>query len=113
MNKRGFTLIELLAVVVLLAVIAIITSPVIINIVSDSSNKVSNEQKRLIESAAKRYVTDNFDTITDNCICLETSTLRSSGYLKSDDTTTGYVKIVYDTTHKQYTYTYNNTCSCP
>ena len=36
MNKRGFTLIEVLAVIVILAVIALITTPIIFNVVDDS-----------------------------------------------------------------------------
>lgn len=36
MNKKGFTLVELLAVIVLLAIIALIASPIILNLVGDS-----------------------------------------------------------------------------
>ena len=35
MNKKGFTLIELLAVIVILAVIALIASPIILGIIND------------------------------------------------------------------------------
>ena len=44
MNKKGFTLIELLAVIVILAVIALITAPIVAGIITnsrESSNKVS------------------------------------------------------------------------
>ena len=112
MNKRGFTLIELLAVIVLLAVIAIITTPVIVGIVSDSSQKISNEQQRLIINAAKRYVADNLDEATDN-MCKTPADLRSAGYLKKDDTSTGKVTITYDSTNHQYTYSYSATGNCP
>ena len=36
MNKKGFTLIELLAVIVILAVIALIATPIVLNIIKDS-----------------------------------------------------------------------------
>ncbi len=36
MNKRGFTLIELLAVIVILAIIALIATPIILSIINDS-----------------------------------------------------------------------------
>lgn len=36
MNKKGFTLIEVLAVIVILAVIALITTPIIFNVVDES-----------------------------------------------------------------------------
>ena len=112
MNKRGFTLIELLAVIVLLAVIAIITSPIIVGIVGDSSKKVDEEQKRLIINAAKRYVADNFEEVTDN-MCKTPADLRNSGYLKKDDTSTGKITITYDSTNHQYTYSYSTTGNCP
>ena len=41
MNKKGFTLIELLAVIVLLAIIALIVTPVVSNIIS-SAKKAAN-----------------------------------------------------------------------
>ena len=36
MNKKGFTLVELLAVIILLAVIALIATPIILNVINDS-----------------------------------------------------------------------------
>ena len=36
MNKRGFTLIELLAVIVILAIIALIATPIVLSIINDS-----------------------------------------------------------------------------
>ena len=36
MNKKGFTLIELLAVIVILAIIALIATPIVLNIIKDS-----------------------------------------------------------------------------
>ena len=35
MNKKGFTLIELLAVIVILAVIALIATPMILNVIEN------------------------------------------------------------------------------
>jgi len=39
-NRKGFTLIELLAVIIILAVIALIATPLIINIIESSRKKV-------------------------------------------------------------------------
>ena len=36
MNKKGFTLVELLAVITILAVIALITTPIIFGVIEDS-----------------------------------------------------------------------------
>lgn len=37
--KKGFTLIELLAVIIILAALAIITTPIILGVVNDSKKK--------------------------------------------------------------------------
>lgn len=60
MNKKGFTLLELLAVIVVLAVIALITIPIVTGIITsakDSSNArsleghISNVNYKIAESA--------------------------------------------------------------
>ena len=48
MKKKGFTLIELLAVIVILAIIALIATPIILNIISDSKEE-SEIEKRINE----------------------------------------------------------------
>ena len=59
MNKKGFTLIELLAVIVILAIIALIATPIILNIISDSkeeSNKRSVEfYGKAVEQAIAKF----------------------------------------------------------
>ena len=50
MGKKGFTLIELLAVIVILAIIALIATPIIMNIIRDSKE---NANKRSIDNYAK------------------------------------------------------------
>ena len=47
--KKGFTLIELLAVIVILAIVAIIATPIILNIIEDS-------RKQAVKSSAELYV---------------------------------------------------------
>ena len=50
MNKKGFTLIELLAVIVILAVIALIASPIVLGIIQNSRE---SSQARSVESFAQ------------------------------------------------------------
>ena len=57
--KKGFTLIELLAVIVILAIIALIATPIILNIIGDTK-KSSQERSidlygRAVEQAVARY----------------------------------------------------------
>jgi len=49
MKKRGFTLIELLAVIVVLAIIALIATPIVMNV-------IKNAQKGAVERSAERYL---------------------------------------------------------
>ncbi|MDD3187228.1 MAG: prepilin-type N-terminal cleavage/methylation domain-containing protein [Bacilli bacterium] len=58
--KKGFTLIELLAVIVILAIIAVITTPIILNVIEDSKEKAFDIEASNIEKAAEYYLTDDF-----------------------------------------------------
>lgn len=49
-NKKGFTLIELLAVIVILAVIALITTPIVLNLINDAKESAN---LRSVEAYAK------------------------------------------------------------
>ena len=64
MNKKGFTLIELLAVIVILAVIALIATPVIAGIINDSKRSALESEAKTVVSAVDNY-------------CLSRSTLGS------------------------------------
>ena len=48
MKNKGFTLIELLAVIVILAIIALIASPVILGIINDARNSAKERSAELI-----------------------------------------------------------------
>ena len=56
MKNKGFTLIELLAVIVILAIIALIATPIVLGIIEDSRNS-SNEISAgyIVESVEKAY----------------------------------------------------------
>ena len=72
MNKKGFTLIELLAVIVILAVIALIASPIILGIIEDSreASRVRSVEAYAdgIETTVTTYMTLNPD-VTSMTIC--------------------------------------------
>lgn len=50
MKNKGFTLIELLAVIVILAIIALIATPVILGIINDARSSAAEESAKLIVS---------------------------------------------------------------
>jgi len=53
--KRGFTLIELLAIIVILAIIALITTPIVLNVIQSSKEKAFIDTGYNLISAAKNY----------------------------------------------------------
>ena len=59
MKKKGFTLIELLAVIVILSVIAIITIPMILNVIEDSRKSAYKDSVLSAFNAIEYYVVDN------------------------------------------------------
>ena len=79
MNK-GFTLIEMLGVIGVLAIIGLISVPVVTNVINQSSNTLDNNQKTLIENAAKNYAMTNAFNLSS---CVDVSTLKEEGYLEN------------------------------
>ena len=87
-NKKGFTLIELLAVIVILAIIALIVTPVVSNIVANAriaanarsvEGHIRNIELAIITKAFGENSTgdlDSFDTITSG-VTIESSPSRA------------------------------------
>ena len=57
MNKKGFTLIELLAVIVILAIIALIATPIILGIINDARKSANERSAELIETGVEYAIT--------------------------------------------------------
>ena len=54
--KKGFTLIELLAVIVILAIIALIATPIILGIINDAREKSNERSVELYASAVRNGI---------------------------------------------------------
>lgn len=91
LNNKGFTLIELLAVIVLLITISAIAIPSITASIERSKAKQDDAKKRIIESSAELYYSNNKNKLTDfkNGVC----------YISIND---------LDLTEKEKTDPYNN-----
>lgn len=97
MKKDGFTLVELLGVIVILAAIALIAFPPLLNQIQKSQNDIDEATEKLIVSSTKLYVNDNADSFPQtngNVYCVTFDQVIRSGYLKE-----GFVSVnadVYD-----------------
>ena len=78
MKKNGFTLIELIASVTILALIALIAFPAILNSLSSGQAKVDDGVKKVVESAAEAYAND-YDTFSSVSVCK----LAQEGYIST------------------------------
>lgn len=58
-SEKGFTLIELLAVIVILAIVALIATPIILNVINDSRRKAAIDSAYSVIDAAKLAYTQN------------------------------------------------------
>ena len=94
MKKKGFTLIELLAVIVILAIIALIATPIILNIISysrEESNKRSVElYASSVEQAIAKYQLNNNESISG------TFTTTDGKILTKQNDSTKTMNIEYD-----------------
>ena len=55
--KRGFTLIELLAVIIILAIVALIATPIILDVVEDARKSAATSETNMIISGVNNYCT--------------------------------------------------------
>ena len=63
MKQKGFTLVELLAVIVILAIIALIATPIILGIIKDTKEKANQRSLEMYEDAIKNaLVMENKET---------------------------------------------------
>lgn len=120
--KKGFTLVELLAVLVILAVIATISFPIVSNILENSEKKAYDQQIAEIKKAAKNFETDNNnllitidenDNIQNISCYVRLSVLKSNGYLEDKETIdprddssmdNAVVDLLFDLGSNQYKY---------
>ena len=119
LKKNAFTLIELLGVLLLLAIIALITFPIIDNTLTNSRNEAYERQKDNIIEAARLYVTENGNYNTSQKQ-LSLQTLIDAGFLKDGDildprdsskTMPGCILYNWSNSKNQYIYEYSEECN--
>lgn len=124
-NKKGFTLIELLAVIVILAVIALIATPIITGIIKDSKKSSLESETKMIVSAINNYcmAQSTLGTPCESTISSYEGILEEHGLdLSAAEIENDKVKsliatrdcltvtVEYDSTSNSYTYTPSEDC---
>ena len=88
MKNKGFTLIELIGSIIILTVIALVTFPAILGLLTTSEEKINNSKMRLIERAAKEYVEDHVNDYPRNLSApvktIPVMTLINQGYVSDN-----------------------------
>ncbi len=99
MKKKGFTLIELLAVIVILAVIALISMPLVLNIIDkikfEAANESANSYVRAVETS---IVTDMLNSNYDYDLEKTFKIINTGKTIKNNDKELGInIKGIYPT----------------
>lgn len=86
MNNKGFTLVELLAVVILLAVLLLIATPAMFNVLKSSEEGLSEVEANTIYDYSKNFYYSNKSTFhfQDNyCLIRYNTDLIDKGFISS------------------------------
>jgi len=106
MNKRGFTLVELIAVISILALLVIITTPAYDNINKNIRTRNFNSKKSVIEKQTLEYVENYLKDMVyggeanKKTICFSVRFLIQNGIITSDDEKEEF--IVNEVTGEKY-----------
>lgn len=84
MKNKGFTLVELLGVIVILAAIALVAFPPIVNQIKKSNEKLDKALNEVIFTAGEQYLAEkNYARGGDNVYCIQLKVLVEDGKLSS------------------------------
>lgn len=64
-NSKGFTLIEVLGILIILALLILLISKPVMNMINNSRNEISASQEKSILNAAEKWSVDNSDKFDD------------------------------------------------
>ncbi len=111
---NGFTLLEILAVVIILGIIAIVTTIYINDIMNNSRDSLNESQKELILDSAKKWGNFHDEALPMEGTCtLPVSQLADDGYIDSDDiidpTTNKEIPVCIEITYNDGKYSYKYT----
>ena len=120
--KKGFTLIEIIAIIILLSVIALITYPVINNLITEGKEKLYEKQINELERLSNTWVTKNTNKLkTEEGYTYDLSfeELNEQGFTsdkqiqnpKTGKNLTGCMKVTYNSSKNGYDVAYDEGCT--
>lgn len=121
MNKKGFTLVELIGVITLLAVIVLISVPIITSSIRNTKEKTYQGQVNTIVNGAKKWVVVNGPK-NDTSFTITLQELINAGLLEDDivkdprdDSNMldngACVFVSYSTSSSNYVYNFSDDCT--
>ncbi len=90
MKNKAFTLIELLAVIIILAIIALIATPIILNVIEDSRKSANRSQIEILLNGAETYYANG---LLNDITFDETKELYSEIKTTNEKPSNGSIKI--------------------
>ena len=122
MNKKGFTLIEIIAIIILLSVIALITYPVINNLIINSKDELYEKQISELVRLSNTWTTKNIKKLkmTDGYTYnLSFEELNEQGFIsdkqvknpKTGENLPGCMKVTFNSTNNGYDISYDEGCT--
>ena len=84
-KNKGFTLVELLATIIILAGIALVAFPALLNTIKNSENKIDETTRKWVINAAELYIDDNLNEYpkkNGNTYCISLNDLITSKHLE-------------------------------
>lgn len=118
--KKGFTLIELIAVIVLLGVVALISYPIIGNLINDSKQKAYEKQISELERVSYIWIARHVGILPKDGSsykltfeALNQEELTSSSQIinpKTNSPIPGCILVTYEQNNNIYTTNYDESC---
>ena len=97
MNRKGFTLVELIAVITIMSLIAIITTPAYDSISKSIKTRNYESKKNTIKAHTLNYVekylkNEAYDGTTSKILCFSVNYLIRNGIISSDNEKEEYIE---------------------
>lgn len=83
-NIKGFTLVELLGVLVLIATLTLLITFSIVNVVQKTNDTLDESTKKVLYSAAEKYIFDNINVTSNGSYIVTIGDLISKDIISSN-----------------------------